>query len=143
LKPWLTVRDAIGDLPNPVERGMNELIPNHTQHPGARIYKSHVGSYYDFPAKALKAGTNGTPGGENMVRIPGEINSVRYFTTREAARLHTFPDEWRFAGTWGSCIKQLGNAVPVVLARQYGQEISRLIPNRKPLVRQKISKGSY
>lgn len=81
LKPWLTVRDAIGDLPNPVERGMNELIPNHTQHPGARIYKSHVGSYYDFPAKALKAGTNGTPGGENMVRIPGEINSVRYFTT--------------------------------------------------------------
>jgi DNA (cytosine-5)-methyltransferase 1 len=120
LKPWRTVRDMISDLPSPVERGVAEQIPNHVQHPGARIYTGHIGSYHDYPAKALKAGTHGTPGGENMLRI-NNSNAVRYFTTREAARLHTFPDEWRFNGeTWGAAIKQLGNAVPVSIGKMFG-----------------------
>lgn len=126
-KPWVTVRDAISDLEEPVPRGKKPKIPNHIQHPGARIYRCHIGSYLDFPAKALKAGTNGTPGGENVLRYsPIEGNkSVRYFTTREAARLQGFPDNWHFHGTWGACIKQLGNAVPVELGRLYAKEIAR------------------
>jgi len=124
-KPWVTVRDAISDLEEPVLRGDKPRIPNHVQHPGARIYKCHIGSYWDFPAKALKAGTNGTPGGENILRYSKKEfdASVRYFTTREAARLQTFPDTWIFHGSWGACIKQLGNAVPVTLARLYAFEI--------------------
>ncbi len=124
-KPWVTVRDAISDLDEAVPRGSEPNIPNHVQHPGARIYPCHIGSFWDFPSKALKAGTNGTPGGENVLRYsPVEGNeSVRYFTTREAARLHTFPDTWLFHGTWGACIRQLGNAVPVKLARLYAEEI--------------------
>jgi DNA (cytosine-5)-methyltransferase 1 len=123
--PWRTVRDAISDLEDPVPRGKNPIIPNHIQHPGARIYKCHIGSFLDYPAKALKAGTNGTPGGENILRINqrnGKPN-LRYFTTREAARLQTFPDIWRFHGTWGACIKQLGNAVPVKLAAIFASQI--------------------
>ncbi len=122
--PWVTVRDALHDLPKPVTRGREEIIPNHVQHPGARVYQGHVGSYYDYPAKALKAGTHGTPGGENMLIIPA-TGEVRYFTTREAARLHTFPDEYKFHGTWGACIKQLGNAVPVDVINLFSAQIKK------------------
>lgn len=124
-KPWVTVRDAIVDLPKPVNRGEAEKIHNHTQHPGARIYSGHIGSFMDLPSKALKAGTNGTPGGENMLREDryGKPMHPRYFTTREAARIQTFPDNWRFHGQMGACIKQLGNAVPVALAKAFAKEI--------------------
>jgi DNA (cytosine-5)-methyltransferase 1 len=128
-KPWRTVRDAIHSLPEPVLRGNKEEVPNHVQHPGARIYKGHVGSYHDLPSKTLRAGTHGTPGGENMVRI-NNTDAVRYFTTREAARLHTFPDVWRFNGeTWGSAISQLGNAVPVRIGELFGEYLSNTLKN--------------
>ncbi len=120
--PWQTVRDAIADLAPPVTRGEKPQIANHVQHPGARAYTGHAGSVYDLPAKALKAGAHGTPGGENMVRASG-TDEVRYFTTREAARLQTFPDEWTFSGTWGGCIRQLGNAVPMKLAQVFTTQI--------------------
>jgi DNA (cytosine-5)-methyltransferase 1 len=120
LKPWRTVRDVLKDLPIPVTRGHEPEMPNHVQHPGARAYKCHTGSAFDFPAKTLKAGTHGTPGGENMLKV---ADGVRYFTTREAARLQTFPDEWIFQGTWGACIRQMGNAVPVELACLFASAI--------------------
>ncbi len=117
--PWRTVRDVISNLPAPVGRGQEEMFVNHVQHPGARAYAKHKGSILDYPAKALKAGGHGTPGGENMLQMGQD--EVRYFTTREAARLQTFPDTWRFTGKWGACIKQLGNAVPADLATVFAQ----------------------
>ena len=46
-----------------------------------------------------------------------EDGSVRYFTAREAARIQTFPDGYRFHGSWSETMRQLGNAVPVMLGR--------------------------
>ena len=50
--------------------------------------------------------------------------SVRYFSTREAARIQTFPDTYKFHGAWSECMRQLGNAVPVELARIVGKSVA-------------------
>lgn len=47
----------------------------------------------------------------------------RPFTTREYARIQSFPDEWEFAGKVSDIYKQIGNAVPVNLAKCVGESI--------------------
>lgn len=122
--PWLTVRDAIGDLPDP-EKAPRNGIANHAFNPGARSYPGHTGSPLDEPAKTLKAGDHGVPGGENMLaRMDG---SVRYFTVREAARLQTFPDDYTFHGPWTEAMRQLGNAVPVRLAEGVARSVAQTL----------------
>lgn len=115
LKPWKTVREALADMPNPEKQVKHHFI-NHGHQPGAKAYPGHTGSPLDLPAKTLKAGGHGVPGGENM--MVNDDGSCRYFTIRESARLQTFPDGYRFHGAWGEVMRQLGNAVPVELARQ-------------------------
>ncbi len=122
--PWRTVRDAISDLPDP----RSADAASHLSHffiDGARQYPGHTGSPLDEPAKTLKAGDHGVPGGENMLLRPD--GKVRYFTVREAARLQTFPDEYRFSGSWTETMRQLGNAVPVQLAEVVASSIRGLL----------------
>lgn len=120
--PWRTVRDAISDLPRPSAARDHSDIPNHRINPGARAYPGHTGSFIDWPAKTLKAGVHGVPGGENM--IAEADGTVRYFTVREAARIQTFPDRWRLEGAWSEAMRQLGNAVPVQLAGVVANEVA-------------------
>ena len=123
-KPWLTVRDATSDLPDPETKPTNG-VTNHTLNIGARSYPGHTGSPLDEPAKTLKAGDHGVPGGENMLsRADG---SARYFTVREAARLQTFPDDYVFCGAWTEAMRQLGNAVPVRLAETVAKSVARTL----------------
>lgn len=122
--PWRTVRDAICDLPDPEKNPLNG-VPNHVFNPGARSYPGHTGSPLDEPAKTLKAGDHGVPGGENMLARPD--GSVRYFTVREAARLQTFPDDYRFRGSWTESMRQLGNAVPVRLAEVVANSVAETL----------------
>lgn len=129
--PWRTVRDAIGDLPDPEQEiRKSSLVLNHKFQPGARPYPGHTGSPLDLPAKTLKAGVHGVPGGENMlVNVDG---SVRYFTVRESARLQTFPDDFVFHGAWSEAMRQLGNAVPVDLAKVIAQDVRRHLSRAEP-----------
>lgn len=78
-------------------------------------YPGHTGSELDKPSKTIKAGVHGVPGGENMIRFPD--GSLRYMTVREAAHAQTFPDGYEFTGAWSEGMRQIGNAVPVELAR--------------------------
>jgi len=112
LRAWRTTRDAIADLPLPEEMA---TFPNHRFQPGAKSYPGHTGSLLDRPAKTIKAGGHGVPGGENMV--VQDDGSFRYFTIREAARLQTFPDDFYFPCSWTESMRQIGNAVPVELGR--------------------------
>lgn len=121
---WVTVRDAIADLPDPRE-SKGTMFLNHHLNPGARPYPGHTGSPLDEPAKTLKAGDHGVPGGENMLAY--EDGSVRYFTVREGARLQTFPDEFRFHGSWTETMRQLGNAVPVALSRRVAMSMRQCL----------------
>lgn len=124
--PWMTVHEAISSLPEPGgEAGMP--LHNHRFQPGARSYPGHTGSPLHEPAKTLKAGVHGVPGGENMLRRPD--GSVRYFTVRESARLQTFPDDYVFHGSWGETMRQLGNAVPVKLASVVGESVAKYLRN--------------
>jgi DNA (cytosine-5)-methyltransferase 1 len=121
-KPWLTVRDVITDLPRPSKRRETEEPGlNHFFIPGARSYVGHTGSPLDEPAKTLKAGDHGVPGGENM--LLEHDGTVRYFTIRESARLQTFPDEYVFPGSWTESMRQIGNAVPIGLAAFLAKDI--------------------
>jgi DNA (cytosine-5)-methyltransferase 1 len=124
LMPWRTIRDALSDLPDP------ELDPltaakylNHRFQGGARSYPGHTGSPLDEPAKTLKAGVHGVPGGENMLlKLDG---TVRYLTVRESARLQMFPDTFAFHGSWTETMRQLGNAVPVGLAELLASHVRK------------------
>ncbi len=116
---WVTVRDAIAGLGDP------DGARNHVHQAGAKVYPGHTGSPLDLPSKALKAGDHGVPGGENMmVRDDG---SVRYFTTREAARLVGLPDDYLFPRSWSESMRQLGNAVPSQLGEAAGRWLRLMI----------------
>lgn len=118
-EPWQTVRDALHGLGEPDGKR------NHVLQLGARVYPGHTGSPIDLPAKALKAGDHGVPGGENMmIRDDG---TVRYFTTREAARLVGLADDYEFPRSWSESMRQLGNAVPAQLGAAAGRWLVNLV----------------
>lgn len=129
---WRTVRDALADLPEPVDGRPHDVHPNHVGVPGARSYPGHTGSPWDEPAKTLKAGVHGVPGGENMLRR--EDGSVRYFTVHESALLQTFPEEYVFAGSRTEAMRQIGNAAPVKVVKLLAERIAHHLHSGAPHV---------
>jgi DNA (cytosine-5)-methyltransferase 1 len=130
-KPWRTVRDALNGLGTP---GTGNFA-NHMPQPGARSYPGHTGSSLDMPAKALKAGVHGVPGGENTIALPN--GKVRYLTVREAARLQGLPDGYEFIGSWSENMRQLGNAVPTELARAAAGMLAQFLEKSDGTMRKK------
>ncbi len=59
-------------------------------------------------------------------------DETRPFTVREYARIQTFPDTWTFKGSLSSRYKQIGNAVPVLLAEKIGKQIIRALEETIP-----------
>lgn len=135
LLPWVPLQEALRKLPDPSSRSARKWH-NHFLQPGARIYPGHTGSPLDRPAKALKAGDHGVPGGENMIRYPDD--SVRYLTVRESARVQTFPDDYIFLGSWTEAMRQLGNAVPMRLAEIVGRSIAKALAGQKTTAKQAV-----
>ncbi|WP_037066312.1 DNA cytosine methyltransferase [Pseudonocardia acaciae] len=130
LKPWRTLRDAIADLPEPPGPARVEH-PDWLHHygwPGARVYKGHTPNELDRPAKTVKAGVHGVPGGESVLRR--DDGSIRYLTVREVARIMTFPDTWWLAGPRGEQMRQLGNAVPVALGEAMAHAVATALRAR-------------
>ena len=78
----------------------------------------------------LRAGTDAARGAFTSPR-PIHYEKDRCITIREMARLHGFPDWFRFHGTKWHGARQIGNAVPPPLARAIASAVRRA-SNRKP-----------
>lgn len=140
LLPWRTLRDATAGIVNG-ESGLPEvpwewldrkqyeaMPPEHIGWPDARIYPGHTPNVRDRPAKTVKAGVHGVAGGELVVLTddvyPGTDQlRHRYMTVRETARVMTFPDTWALRGPRSEQMRQLGNAVPVLLGKVFAQAV--------------------
>lgn len=133
---WKTVRDAIADLPEPVEGDETPGVHNHVGIPGARLYPGHSGSPLDWPGKSVKAGVHGCPGGEHI--LVREDGSFRYLTVRECARLQGFPDDWFFEGSRTEAMRQIGNAVPVPLGRRVLAAVGSKLSSLRSAAREEL-----
>jgi len=57
----------------------------------------------------------------------------RPLSVQEYARIQTFPDDWKFAGTTAQKYRQIGNAVPVEFGRQIGEHMKEFLQSRRIL----------
>lgn len=84
------------------------------------------------PCHTLRAGTGSDRGAYTSPR-PIHPEYPRVISVREAARLHSFPDWFRFHITKWHGFREVGNAVPPLLARALGRQILAAL-EVKPLV---------
>lgn len=78
------------------------------------------------PARTLRAGTGRERGAFSAAR-PLHPREPRVITIREAARLHSFPDWFRFHTTNWHGHRQIGNAVPPLLASSVATSVRRAL----------------
>lgn len=76
---------------------------------------------WDEPSLTLTC----SPSQKQTDRIHPE--ETRPFTVREYARIQSFPDTWKFTGSIVSQYKQIGNAVPVNLAKAVGENVVKTL----------------
>ena len=63
--------------------------------------------------------------------IHPDIEQLRSITVREAALLQTFPIDFEFVGSNAYCYKMIGNAVPVLFAKNIAQAIINVLEEKK------------
>lgn len=80
----------------------------------------------DGLSNTLRAGTDGARGAFTSPR-PIHYRHARCVTVREMARLHGFPDWFRFHATKWHGARQVGNAVPPPLARTIGRSVLKAL----------------
>ena len=90
--------------------------------PISRFYKLHP----EGVCNTLRAGTDRSRGAYTSPR-PIHPIAPRCITVREAARLHSYPDWFRFHVTKWHGFRQVGNSVPPLLAKAVGREIMRAL----------------
>jgi len=109
-----TLRDAIGDIPYELD----EKHPNYFNHTGSKCkvkITNRVGNratIWDRHAPTIMGRGSGTGG----PLIPPHPEQHRRFSVREVARMQTFPDNFIFQGSNSAGYRQIGNAVPVLMA---------------------------
>jgi len=97
-----------------------------------RLHREMVPPYpvHNFPNRWWKLRKDGPSrtlmahiGKDTYSHIHYDSTQARVITVREAARLQSFPDGFVFAGTMNPAFRQIGNAVPPLMAREIAQEM--------------------
>ncbi|WP_426579028.1 DNA cytosine methyltransferase [Bacillus altitudinis] len=112
LKKWVTIGEALRDIPEPEEA---PHIPNHEYTKYKLRFNGYLGHREidpDRPAPTITArGDN--KGGVVIIHHP---KNHRRLSVREAAIIQSFPMDFVFAGSKTDGYRQIGNAVPPLLA---------------------------
>lgn len=118
LKSYTTLKDSIYDLPKVFKKDYK--IKNHDGsksklYPKYDKRSNYVGNRptsWDKHAPTIMGRGSGTGG----PLIPPHPNHERRFSVRETARIQSFPDNYVFYGSNSAQYRQIGNAVPVLMA---------------------------
>ena len=113
---YQTLRDTIYGLPEETNVDGCEILNHTSSKCKLNQKKSHmVGNrptYWDKHSPTIMGRGSGT-GGPLIIPHP-EYN--RRMSVREVARIQSFPDTFLFLGSTSACYRQIGNAVPVLMA---------------------------
>lgn len=92
------------------------------EHEHARVFdNSYVVQWWDLPSKTILAHIHK----DGFQFIHPDEKQARTFTVREAARIQSFPDDFKFAGSRGEKYKQIGNAVPPLFAEALADSVKK------------------
>jgi DNA (cytosine-5)-methyltransferase 1 len=117
----------------------------------ARLFREMVPPYdpTTFPNRWWKLKRNAPSrtlmahiGKDTYSHIHFDSTQGRVISVREAARLQSFPDGFIFCGTMNSAFRQIGNAVPPIMAKALAQEIARTIRQNVNLYAEEIPQKS-
>lgn len=120
LPKWISVKEAIEHFPDP---DTENCIPNHTYSKYKIIFNGYIGKRKldpDQPSPTITARGDDKGG----VVVHAHYNGLRRMTGRELSALQTFPDDFVFAGKNSSVYRQIGNAVPPLLAYQIARQFN-------------------
>lgn len=130
--PWVTTREAIGDLERAPEdpawsheftKHKSDFVERLRKTPvGGSVYEGFSDAWYrqppDEPSRTVK---------ENHGGVFVHYAQPRVMTPRELARLQSFPDSFRFTGPKSRVLVQIGNAVPPLLGKALGEALRAML----------------
>jgi len=110
------------------------LLPNHRDTQDGKAAKKFTDRFKVQLPKQAASTITAHIARDGHYYIHYDLAQCRSLTVREAARLQTFPDNYKFEGPRTEQYRQIGNAVPPYLARQIGDVVAEILDT----VREKI-----